>query len=151
MGEPTNAPETGACVTVIVASCKGMIADSKCTAGDSSYRSKKIIRWKGEIIGVAGSNPGIEKFLFWYRGKRDKPITLDDDENFEVIVVNKRGMFTYGNSSLPDPVVDEFYFAGNGNLAAKAAMLAGADMRRAVEIACEVVEACGLPIQEEWL
>lgn len=146
-------------MTVLIASKRGIWADSKVTNEETSYRATKIIRWRGELIGMSGSNPGIERFLFWYRTKRCEPIERPpktegdkDDENcFEIVVVSRRGVYAFGDCSFPDLVLDEYYYGGDGAAAAQAAMVAGADPRRAIEIACQVVSSCGLPVQEELL
>lgn len=138
-------------MTIIVASRVGMWADSKVTKGETSYRAEKIIRHKGELVGSAGGNEHIERFLRWYQGKRDKPMEPMQEAEFEVVVVSQDGIYVYNNCSLREKVLDAYYFAGAGDAAAEAAIRAGADPRRAVEIACSVVNSCGLPVQEELL
>jgi len=138
-------------MTILIASRTGILADSKVTTGSVSYRTNKILRYKGELIGLAGDHRGLEKFLRWYKGRRGKMFDTSDDEAFEVVVVNKRGMWVYINCTLPEQPHGDYYYAGAGDAAAEAAMLAGASPRRAIEIACQVINSCGLPIQEEKL
>lgn len=142
-------------MTVIVALKDRMLSDSKVSAsGDTHYRAAKIYRHKDELIGVAGGNRSIEKFMRWYRGPRAKMLDFneakedDGGDRFSVIVLNRRGLWYYDDCSLPDMILGDFHGAGTGWPAAHAAMLAGADPRRAVEIACEVTTDCGPPVQE---
>jgi len=128
-----------------------MYSDSMVSADETFYRSRKIYRYKGELIGVSGNCDSIEKFLRWYRGSRAKQLELMSDDKFDAVVVNRRGIFMYPGCTLPDPVIDEYHFAGSGAPAARAAMLAGASPRQAIEIACQVMNGCGLPVQEELL
>lgn len=135
-------------MTVIVALPDRMLSDSICTNGDVNFPSVKIYRYKGALVGCAGNVPSIEKFLRWYMGPRKKPIQLEDSDSFAAVVVDKRGIWDYGNSSLPDKVLRDYHGIGVGWPAAHAAMLAGASAHRAIEISCQVTHLCGLPVQE---
>jgi hypothetical protein len=132
-------------MTVIVALPDRMLSDSICTSGESNFPTVKVFRHKGSLVGVAGDNTQIEKFLRWYMGNQKKPLELGDE--FEAVVVNKRGIWDY-RGSMPDKVLRSFHGVGCGWPAAHAALLAGASPPRAVEIACQVTHLCGLPVQE---
>jgi hypothetical protein len=134
-------------VTVIVSTDRGMWADSKCGGGNGGFPTEKIFRYRGELIGTAGNNNGIQRFMLWYRGSRKKPITAEDGEDWEIIVLNRRGIFTYANTSFCDRVLRPFHAVGCGRGEALAALLAGASPHRAVEIACEINDGCGPPVQ----
>lgn len=132
-------------MTVIVALPDRMLSDSICTSGESNFPTIKVFRHKGSLVGVAGDNAQIEKYLRWYMGNRKKPLELGDE--FEAVVVNKQGIWDY-RGSMPDKVLRGYHGVGCGWPAAHAALLAGADAARAIEIACQVTHLCGLPVQE---
>jgi hypothetical protein len=135
-------------MTCIVATKTHMYCDSKVTSGDSHFPGAKIFRVRDDIVGTAGNNQGIEKFLRWYSGKRHKPLEPGKSDNFDIIVLTHDGIFSFANCSFPDKVDRDFHVVGTGGSLAHAAMLAGASPRRAVEIACEISNGCGLPVQE---
>lgn len=125
-----------------------MYCDSKVSSGDSHFPGVKMFLIGSDIVGTAGNNQGIEKFLRWYSGKRNKPLESGKGDNFDIVVLNHDGIFSFANCSFPDKVDREFHVVGAGGSLAHAAMLAGASPRRAVEIACEISNGCGLPVQE---
>ena len=134
-------------MTVIVALPDRMLSDSICTSGATNFPCFKIYRYKGALIGAAGSVKSIEKFLRWYKGNRKKSIELDSDDDFSIVIVNKKGIWDY-SGSMPDKVLREYHGVGCGWPMAHAALVAGTSPRRAVEIACEISHLCGLPVQE---
>jgi hypothetical protein len=135
-------------MTCIVATRTHIYADSKCSTGDTHYPTPKIFRVGDDLVGTAGNNQGIERFLAWYGGKRKRPLQRDKNDHFDCVVVTRDGIFAYGGCSFPDLVQRDFHIVGNGGKLAHAAMVAGASPRRAVEIACEISNDCGLPVQE---
>ena len=135
-------------MTTIVATKKAMYADSKVTVSDGlSFPTHKIFRLRGSLIGTAGNNPGIEKFMEWFKGNQKKPIELAKTDSFQILVLNHNGLFCFGNSSFPDQVLRDWHAIGEGAGVAMGAMAAGADPKRAVEIACELCNGSGAPVQ----
>jgi hypothetical protein len=132
-------------VTVIVATPTAMYSDSVCTTGESNFPTLKVYRHKGALVGVAGDNAQIEKWLRWFMGDRKKPLEVGDE--FEAVVLNKQGIWDY-RGSMPDKVLRGYHGVGCGWPAAHAALLAGACPSRSIEIACQVTHLCGLPVQE---
>jgi hypothetical protein len=139
-------------MTVIVATKTAMYSDSSCTVGDSYYPCYKIVRYKGELLGVAGKNRSIEKFIRWYQGTRKQMMDFneleDGGDSFSVIILNKKGIFYYEDCSLRDEVLRDFHGCGTGWPAAHAALLCGKSPREAIELACKTTSGCGLPVQE---
>jgi hypothetical protein len=133
-------------VTVIVALPDRMLSDSICTSGETNFPTTKIFRIRGCLVGVAGDNAQIERFLRWFAGSRKKPLEGLGDE-LEVVVLNKKGIWDY-RGSMPDRVTRGVHGVGTGWGFAYAAILAGADPHRAIEITCQVTHLCGLPVQE---
>jgi hypothetical protein len=129
-----------------------MWSDSKVTVDDLSYKAQKIITVRGDIVGCAGKTQSIEKWLHWYRGSRRKPIELLDDDDVDVLVLSKGGLYVYNDSSYREMLVDERYVAiGAGAPIAYGALDFGATPREAIEIACARSVSCGLPVQEYLL
>jgi hypothetical protein len=132
-------------VTVIVALPDRILSDSICTTDDTNFPTAKVFRIKGALVGVAGDNTQIEKFMHWYRGSHRKHLEVGDE--FAAVVVNRKGIFDY-RGSLPDKVTRGVHGVGCGWGYAYAAILAGKSPREAIEIACQVTHLCGLPVQE---
>lgn len=134
-------------MTVIVATREGMWSDSNCTTGNIYYPTEKIYRIGGKLVGVAGDNLAIERFLVWFRGTRKKPIATGEG-SFSALVLTKRGLFCYEDCSLPDMILRDWHAIGTGGGVAIGALAMGADAHAAVEIACEHADGCGPPVQE---
>ena len=134
-------------MTVIVATKTAMYSDGRCTIGSLYFPTEKVFRIGGKLVGVAGDNSAIERFLAWYRGTRKKPIPTGEG-SFSALVLTKRGLYCYEDCSLPDLVLRDWHAIGSGGAVAIGALAMGADARRAVEIACEHADGCGPPVQE---
>src|SRR5687768_6273851 len=93
-------------------------------AGEFATTDDKIVRIGDELLGAAGHTDSIFKFIEWYRAKGERP-EIDADKSFEVVVLNKSGIYLYVNSTYPMRLTERFYAAGTGGMAAKAAMLCG--------------------------
>lgn len=140
-------------MTTIAANKECMAADRKVVDGDTHYKTAKIQRVGQAIIGAAGSNPAIAKFMQWIqaehlRSKRSKPLPLpslidpdDEDSAFAGLVLTPAGLFVYDVGCYPDLITDPFYAIGSGKQAALAAMHLGATPHKAVEVAC-LVDNC---------
>jgi hypothetical protein len=134
-------------MTVIVATKTAMYCDSRCTSGETHFATEKVFRIRGSLVGTAGDSNAIERFLFWFKGSRTKAIEKGDG-TFTVLVLNKKGLFLFEDCSMPDPIKDPWYAIGSGGSVAIGALAMGAAAGRAVEIACEHADGCGLPVQE---
>ena len=135
-------------MTVIVALRDRMLCDSCCSTGGTHFPTEKIYRYKGDLLGVAGDDKSIDKFLTWYMGSRKQPLKPEPDDEFDILLLNHSGIFNYGNSSLPNRVLRPYHGIGTGWGPAHAAMMCGKTPREAIEVACEIAEGCGLPVQE---
>lgn len=135
-------------MTTIVVLRDRMLSDSMASFGDEHFPCQKIYHHEGELIGASGNVPSIEKFLTWYRGKRKKPLELAKNDNVSAVVLNAAGIFVYNNSSFREEVKRDYHGIGSGWCLVEAAMMAGADAKRGIEIACALSRSCGLPIQE---
>lgn len=137
-----------------------MACDSQATAGDTivSYKQKKIYKVNGHLIGCAGRLSECIAFVDYFRKlmvvqeARQNGVPMDslppfEAENFMAIVVDPErevSIFEGGNDIIPaeDPVA-----IGSGGVYATAAMKAGADAKRAVEIAIEMDVFSGGDVQ----
>ena len=138
-------------MTTIAANHARMVSDSQVTMeggnGDRVYQAQKIIRFKGDLIGCAGSNQQIEAFLAWYGTKKKKP-QFPKDVDFEALILTSKGdLFAYDETLSRDKLVGDFYAIGSGGSAALGALYAGASLEQAVTIATRIDPYSGLPIQ----
>ena len=128
-----------------------MASDSRTTVEsptiNRTYNSGKITERNGDIIGVAGDNDLIEKFLKWYGSKKKRP-QFPTNANFEALILTKTGELVYYDDTLSrDTLKHDYYAIGSGGDAARGAMAMGATPIKAVEIACTVDLYSGLPVQ----
>ncbi len=140
-------------MTVIATDGKVMAADSLTTFGHERGRmaAKKLRAKDGRIFGVAGISGLIDDLVDWYvKTPRDpKEAPKAEGETWSMLVMESDGRMFHVHSSQCRPVEVAAPFAiGSGSEFALGAMLAGASPARAVEIACELSTACGLPVQQ---
>jgi len=126
-------------LTTIVADRRGMAADRQTTHGDQKFSGTKIFKIKRTIVGMAGDATQCEQFLEYMRGG-DKPEILDD---IEALILTPKGLYVCLGSLTKMAVDDPFYALGTGSQAALAAMHMGADIQKAVEIACLIDPSSG--------
>ncbi|MGH7807762.1 MAG: hypothetical protein ACRENT_06670 [Thermodesulfobacteriota bacterium] len=119
-------------MTTICCNLKIMAADRKTVAGDLYFPSTKIFRFRGDIVGAAGDAGDCEMFLEWFDKQRGKPPKIQD-ENFDAIVLTKKGILTYDQLCVPLKVDRGFHAIGSGALGALVAMQDGADPKTAIE------------------
>jgi ATP-dependent protease HslVU (ClpYQ) peptidase subunit len=119
------------------ASAGVMVCDSKCTNDQVWYPITKVHRVNGELIGIAGDVKEGRDWLSWYTkgGKGARPKA----ESFGALILRKDGKLYEVSPNGLDMVVERgFHGIGSGGGYAIAAAMAGADPRRAVEIACDI-------------
>ncbi len=125
-----------------------IVADTKSSDGDVKWSASKIERINGSVYGCAGPAPDIEKFLRWRRGQGPKSRLAGE---FRAIELNPAGLWLWDNGLAPFSPGCDFVAIGSGAKAALAANKMGADVQKAVEVACAVDDASELPIQVETL
>lgn len=132
-------------MTTIAADAKAgvMVSDSEWTDGDEKGPYRKVWRIRGELCGFAGDHKAMMQTRDWMRAGQVGPRPTG---NVTVLILNQRGLRTWNPidgtwvSSSPQ------FAIGSGAKAARAAMLAGADCKAAVKIACQVdAESGGRP------
>lgn len=130
-------------MTTIVADARAgvMVADSRCTIGGSWVPSTKVERFQAELIGCAGSEPDIQRWRKWYlagkRGARPKC------EDFNAIILRADGVYIAWDGGHEMLIERGYHAIGSGSDAAQGALMAGADAKGAVEIACFIDAGSG--------
>lgn len=115
---------------------KMLVCDSMVNDEDQKWPEEKVFRIRGSLYATSGLAADGEEFLSWIRkGKRGKKPKLD--ESFDALALTAAGMFQYDVHLTPSKRTDPVGI-GTGGKCAKAAMMAGADIVTAVEIACQI-------------
>lgn len=129
--------------TIAADARKGLMAcDSMTSTGDSWWPSTKVHRVADALIGGAGEAASIRQFASWYAdGQRSPKPKIGD--NFCALVLSREGLFYWASNLVPEPIERGFHAIGSGGNAALGALLAGAQVKRAVEIATEVDTSSG--------
>ena len=127
-----------------------MAADSLAVSGNRKYRTRKLYRVRGALLGVSGSIGEMLMAVEWYRRGADldnRPVGLDGS----MLVLDQNGMFRYESNCYPIPVFDLFAASGSGADVALAAMRLGKTPGEAVALACEIDLHTGPPVTVERL
>lgn len=141
-------------MTTIAANHDMMAADSKVTCGSGvSYRTDKIVRVKGMIIGACGDSGDCSRILEWAQRDFKEPApkwncTPKDEESVWAIILKKDGLYFF-DQTFPEPekMNEPFFAIGSGGKPAHVAMILGKNPEEAVALACEVDGNSGLPVQ----
>lgn len=131
-------------MTTIAADAKrGLIAcDSMTSTSDSWWPSTKVYRAGDALIGGAGEAAAVRQFVAWYAdGQRNPRPKISD--SFCALVLSPDGLAYWASNLVPEPIERGFHAIGSGGSAALGAMLAGANVKRAVEIATEIDPSSG--------
>ena len=134
-------------MTTIIADTRTgvMVSESKVTAGDVWFPARKIVKHKGELLGLAGEANQEEAWLSWYTGgRKGKP---PSDEDLSILILRKSGLYYIDTASTEIPIMREFHAIGSGAPAALGAMLAGKTAEESVAIAILVDPQSGGDIQ----
>lgn len=141
-------------MTTIASNLETMASDSKVTLGYGiSYRTAKIARTKNQIIGACGDSGDCTRMLEWaerdFKGPRPKWATKAEDEQAVwALVLRKDGLyFIAQEDDAPEKMEEPFFAIGSGGKAARVAMILGKTPEEAVELACQVDEDSGGPVQ----
>lgn len=113
-----------------------LACDSRVHDTVQKWSEAKVFRIRGSLYASAGEAGDGENFLAWIRkGKRGAKPKVD--ESFDALALTPKGLFQY-DALLVATRRTEPVGIGTGGGYAKAAMMAGADMETAVEIACTI-------------
>jgi len=130
-------------MTTVVTDGKSMMSDSQITDGSTITKYYGKVRKIGHnLVGVAGDLESCEMFFRWYANPTSKPPQLRGQ--FEALVVDKHGIYSYGKRFVPMKLEETFYAIGSGYKIALGALEAGANLERALEIAAKRDSFTGL-------
>lgn len=121
-------------MTTIAASRKEMACDSRASGDDGEYHNcdDKVERIGGDLVGCAGDWEDIYAFLAWFKDQsKERP----EIENCLALVLNRKGLWLYANTTYPSKVAEPFFAIGTGSMAARAAMKWGASPQQAISTA----------------
>jgi hypothetical protein len=136
-------------VTTLACNRREMACDSRTSYGDGEFTvcDDKIERIGDSLIGCAGNVESIFKFLSWFKNQERERPEFSESDSFSAIVLNKRGMYWFCNTTYPSKVCEPFFALGSGSMAAKAAMLCGKTPTEAVGIAIKCDKNSGGPVR----
>lgn len=141
-------------MTTIAYTAGVMAADTRAYAGfNAVLGSKTKIRRlpDGTLLGCSTNQVGFgEAVLDWFERGHDlaNAPKAAGELKFSLLAVLASGDAFYASDSfhLSGPIHGEYFAVGSGEAVAQGAMRAGADAKRAVEIACECDVWSGLPV-----
>jgi ATP-dependent protease HslVU (ClpYQ) peptidase subunit len=114
-----------------------MVCDSKCTSGPEWFPMTKAMRHEDALIGVAGNVKDAVAWLDWYTsGKKGGRPKVED--GFAAIILRRDGVYGVSSDAFEMPIERGYHGIGSGGGYAVAAFKAGAQAKKAVEIACEI-------------
>lgn len=127
-----------------------MAADSLAVSNNRKFRTRKLYRVRGALIGIAGRADQAIMFVHWY----DNGAILADrpkGQDIVALVLDRSGLYLYEVECYPIPILDAFAAAGSGSDIALAAMMLGKTPEEAVELACAIDLHTGPPVVVETL
>lgn len=133
-------------MTTIVCNHTTMAADKR-ISGVPMFKTCKIHRIKGSLIGFAGNTEQALRFIEWRRSPDGKP-TFIETASFEAIELSSDGRLTWwGTEMVGIPIEDEYYAIGSGAAYALGAMAMKASPKHAIEVAARYDSCTGSDIQ----
>jgi hypothetical protein len=133
-------------MTTVICDRRGMAADMR-ICGNITFKSPKIHRVNGALIGFCGDAEQALKFIEWRRNSDLRP-TFNESGSFEALELSADGRLTlWGTELVGTPVLDDFYAIGSGAMCALAAMAMGAGLKRAIQIASRFDPNTGPDVQ----
>ena len=123
-----------------------MAADKRITGGPM-FRSTKLFRVNGSILGIAGNAEQARRFVEWRRTPEAKP-TFVETCSIEVLELSADGSLTWwGSEMVGVPIEDDFYAIGSGASLALGALSMGATPKQAIGVAARWDSGTGSEIQ----
>lgn len=145
-------------MTTIVATLKGMAADTRVTGPGPFYPATKIFRVGDSLLGTAGHGFMCLAFVDWFKLPRRKPHQLHEligreysRDDIDVLELNPSGIYRWNGWGYGEKVLRDHDGIGTGAMAAIEALRRGADLRAAVTAAMGHDEFTGCEVQVEML
>ena len=138
--------------TVLASAAHGlMVCDSRVSDGDRKWRGRKVWRFNGLLVGVAGCAQTYIPAVEWLRKGGNPPAQWDDST--DLLVLSREGLFVYAGGPIPERVRSGREAIGTGSQAAMAAFeaLRWADPVAAVRIACRYDAQSDRPVRSYYL
>jgi hypothetical protein len=133
-------------MTTIVCNRQLMAADKR-VSNMPMFKTTKLFRVKGSIIGVCGGMEQCLHFIEWRR-KPKKTAPKFQEPAFSALELMPNGKIQWwGDEMIAVPIEDEFYAIGSGANYALGAMHMGATPQRAIEASARWDEATGGEVQ----
>ena len=133
-------------MTTIAWDGKTLAADSQSTedAFVDPHEFNKIHDARDAIIAFAGDVPSGRAFMDWWNkgAERSDYPDFSDDDDMEALVFTEGKVLWYERRPFPEEIRAPWTI-GTGSPFAMAAMLAGADAKKAVDIACRLDKYSG--------
>lgn len=135
-------------MTVIAYDGLTVAADKQASDHDFMTTVTKLRRHGDEVLAFVGNADAGLAMMAWYMSERD-PASFPNkglsDDSTAWLYVFRRGANVQCYQRMPVPIIfeDPIFACGSGRAAAMAALVAGVDARRAIEITCQVLEGCG--------
>lgn len=120
-----------------------MAADTRADVDGVGTHVAKIYTLGNVIIGCAGDNVGIVKFLEWWPHRETRRLRISKRIDWSALVLSEEGILVYENAALPDVLREDWAAIGTGAAIALAAMDTMKLLRRkpdpriAVHVACK--------------
>lgn len=134
-------------MTVIAWDGKTLAADRQITSGyTKNKRITKIRKYGNVLCGVTGETKYADALFKWVEGGRIKERfpSFSDDNQVMLVVIDDKDLIEYWSSTFETKYPrDERTSWGSGKELALGAMAAGADAKKAAEIAREYDLYCG--------
>jgi ATP-dependent protease HslVU (ClpYQ) peptidase subunit len=131
-------------MTVIAADLREgqMAADRWLLDGDEHFPMTKVFRIRGAVVGFAGDIAAINAAKAWMRAG-SLSAHAPRDGNTTALILTPGRLQTWDATNGFVTIERGWHAIGSGGACAQAAMLAGVNVRRAVQITCEVHSSCG--------
>lgn len=132
-------------MTTIVCDRQGMAADKRISGG-TMFKTTKIHRINGSLIGFCGNIEHCLKFIEWRRNPDAKPNF--EERTWEALELTADGrMLWWSMELIPIVIEDEYYSVGSGSNYALGAMAMGATPSQAIKIAAIYDPSTGPDVQ----
>ena len=134
-------------MTTICANLTTMCADRR-TTGGAMFSTTKVKRINGSLYGGAGCLENILHFFAWIQNPDElKKPEASDETFFEILELNKSGLYYWSRQLIPIRIEDDFYAIGSGAGYALGALAHGATLQGAIRTAARWDECTGTEIQ----
>ena len=132
-------------MTTIVCNREGMCADKRVT-GSTMFKTTKIQRVNGSLIGYCGNIEHCLKFVEWRRNPDSKPEF--SERTWEALELTSDGrMLWWSIDLMPIEIEDDYYAIGSGADFALGAMAMGAKPQQAIKVAATYDPGTGPDVQ----